>query len=386
MRKIYKMMSLLTFAILAMTACQTIDDVDDNTPTTNPDNIANSNTQIGSYFAFIGVDEYYKPTETLNYYACLYSDENAEEPIQRVTFNGRSFDFYHLSPLTTYYYKVVFEIDNPEYYKESPLLSFTTLPGVACGNITYTDWNGETYPFTEFSQSGELPCYFYSGSNSKSNTLLYEGEMWRIAYQVDGAEDFTNVCTCYPYYKINYSREFYAYTSKEANEQYMYGNGVINPETFKFDINMVHATARVIMNISIDPEINLQSAYISGMSLGVNSVVPTSGYISMENGKISKAFYESITFGGGVTLKSGYSHTLTFYPLPATNEGVVTFYANIEGGSTLTLPIELTGDQMWKAGNTYTYNIVYTPQELRITSVNVQGWNEVNGGDVIIKN
>ena len=142
MRKIYKMMSLLTFAILAMTACQTIDDVDDNTPTTNPDNIANSNTQIGSYFAFIGVDEYYKPTETLNYYACLYSDENAEEPIQRVTFNGRSFDFYHLSPLTTYYYKVVFEIDNPEYYKESPLLSFTTLPGVACGNITYTDWNG----------------------------------------------------------------------------------------------------------------------------------------------------------------------------------------------------------------------------------------------------
>ena len=208
MRKIYKLMSLLTFAILAMTACQNIDDVVDNTPTTNSDEIANSSTQIGSYFAFIGVDEYYKPTETLKYYACLYSDENAEEPIQRVTFNGRSFDFYHLSPLTTYYYKVVFEIDNPEYYKESPLLSFTTLPGVACGNITYTDWNGETYPFTEFSQSGELPCYFYSGSNSKSNTLLYEGEMWRIAYQVDGAEDFTNVCTCYPYYKTNYSREF----------------------------------------------------------------------------------------------------------------------------------------------------------------------------------
>ena len=36
---------------------------------------------------------------------------------------------------------MVFEIDNPEYYKESPLLSFTTLPGVACGNITYTSSN-----------------------------------------------------------------------------------------------------------------------------------------------------------------------------------------------------------------------------------------------------
>ena len=66
------MMSLLTFAILTMTACQTIDDVDDNTPTTNPDEIANSSTQIGSYYAYIGVNQYYKPTDYRRYYACLY--------------------------------------------------------------------------------------------------------------------------------------------------------------------------------------------------------------------------------------------------------------------------------------------------------------------------
>ena len=138
------------------------------------------------------------------------------------------------------------------------------------------------------------------------------------------------------------------------------------------------------MNISIDPEISLQTAYIYGMSLSTNKVVPTSGYVSMETGNISNAGYGSISFGSDVTLKRGSTYTLTFYPLPATEDGMVNFYANVEGGSTLTLPIELTGENMWKAGNTYTYNIVYTPQELRITSVSVQTWKEVHGGDVII--
>ena len=381
MRKIYKMMSLLTFAILTMTACQTIDDVDDNTPTTNPDEIANSSTQIGSYYAYIGVNQYYKPTDYRKYYACLYSDENAEEPLQRVTFNGGSFKFYNLQPSTTYFYKVVFEISDPEYYKESPMLSFTTLPGYSCGTITYTDWNGETYPF----ETEKVPCYFYSGSNSLSNVLSNkEGVSWIINNPVDAIGQYTNVCACYPYSNINYSREFYVDTSKEAREQYMYGNGAIDPENYRFDINMVHATARVIMNISIDPEISLQTAYIYGMSLSTNKVVPTSGYVSMETGNISNAGYGSISFGSDVTLKRGSTYTLTFYPLPATEDGMVNFYANVEGGSTLTLPIELTGENMWKAGNTYTYNIVYTPQELRITSVSVQTWKEVHGGDVII--
>ena len=383
MRKIYKLMSLLAFAILVMTACQNIDDVVDNTPTTNSDEIANSSTQIGSYYAFIGVDRNYNYKNYGSYYALLYSGENAEEPLQRVTYNDGRFDFYNLQPSTTYFYKVVFEISDPEYYKESPMLSFTTLPGYSCGTITYTDWNGETYPF----ETEKVPCYFYSGSNSLSNVLSNkEGVSWIINNPVDAIGQYTNVCACYPYSNINYSREFYVDTSKEAREQYMYGNGAIDPENYRFDINMVHATARVIMNISIDPEISLQTAYIYGMSLSTNKVVPTSGYVSMETGNISNAGYGSISFGSDVTLKRGSTYTLTFYPLPATEDGMVNFYANVEGGSTLTLPIELTGDQMWKAGNTYTYNIVYTPQELRITSVNVQGWNEVNGGDVIIQN
>ena len=57
------------------------------------------------------------------------------------------------------------------------------------------------------------------------------------------------------------------------------------------------------------------------------------------------------------------------------------------GAGNLIFPIYmgyLAGENMWKAGNTYTYNIVYTPQELRITSVSVQTWKEVHGGDVII--
>ena len=74
-------MSLLAFAILVMTACQNIDDVVDNTPTTNSDEIANSSTQIGSYYAFIGVDRNYKYHNYGSYYALLYSDENAEEPV-----------------------------------------------------------------------------------------------------------------------------------------------------------------------------------------------------------------------------------------------------------------------------------------------------------------
>lgn len=369
-------MSLLTFAILAMTACQTIDDVDDNTPTTNPDNIANSNTQIGSYYAYIGVNEYRNYS---GYYALLYSDENATEPLQRVTFNDRRFKFYDLQPSTTYFYKVVFEVESPEYHKESPMLSFTTLPGLSCGTITYTDWNGETYPFKD-----EFPCWFYSGSNYFSNTLYHDGVSWRISDPLDAAGGYTNVCACYPYSNVNYNREFYVYTSKEAREQYLYGNGTIDPETYRFDINMVHATARVIMNITIDPETYLETAYISGMSLSTNKVVPVSGYVSMETGNIRNAEYGSITLGGGVTLKRGSTYTLTFYPLPATEDGIVYFYANVEGGSTLTMPIELAGEQIWKAGNTYTYNIVYTPQELRIISVNVQSWNEVNGGDIII--
>ena len=261
------------------------------------------------------------------------------------------------------------------------MLSFTTLPGYSCGTITYTDWNGETYPF----ETEKVPCYFYSGSNSLSNVLSNkEGVSWIINNPVDAIGQYTNVCACYPYSNINYSREFYVDTSKEAREQYMYGNGAIDPENYRFDINMVHATARVIMNISIDPEISLQTAYIYGMSLSTNKVVPTSGYVSMETGNISNAGYGSISFGSDVTLKRGSTYTLTFYPLPATEDGMVNFYANVEGGSTLTLPIELTGENMWKAGNTYNYNIVYTPQELRITSVSVQTWKEVHGGDVII--
>ena len=380
MRKIYKMMSMLAFAILAMTACQTIDDVVDNTPTTNPDEIANSNTQIGSYYAYIGVNESYKSTDNRRYYACLYSDENAAEPLQQVTFNGGRFDFYNLQPSTTYYYKVKFEISDPEYYKESPMLSFTTLPGYSCGSVTYTDWNGETYPFEE----KKVPCYFYSESNSLSNVLFNDKVAWRLSDPVDAIGQYTNVCACYPYSNINYSRDFYVNTSKEAREQYMYGNGAIDPETYRFDINMTHATARVIMNISIDPEISLETAYIYGMSLSTNKVVPTSGYVSMENGKIRDAGYGSISFGGSITLKKGSTYSLTFYPLPATEDGMVSFSANVDGGSTLTKPIELSGETMWKAGNTYTYNAVYTPQELRIVSVSVQSWNDVNGGDIII--
>lgn len=386
MRKIYKLMSLLTFAILAMTACQNIDDVVDNTPTTNSDEIANSSTQIGSYYAFIGVDRNYNYKNYGSYYALLYSGENAEEPLQRVTYNDGRFNFYNLQPSTTYFYKVVFEVENPEYYKESRMLSFTTLPGISCGSVTYTNWEGDTYPFYEFNDSKELACWFYAGNGYLSNTLWNEDNMWRISKPVDANSGYDFVCTCYPSSNINYSREFYVYTDKEARVPYLYGNGTINPENYMFDINMVHATARVIMNISIDPSIDMETAYIDGMALHSNKIVPTSGYVSMENGKISDASYKEINFGQSTTLKQGYAYSLIFYPLPAIKEGVVEFSANVDGGSTLTLPIELTGDQMWKAGNTYTYNIVYTPQKLRITSVNVQGWNEVNGGDVIIQN
>lgn len=377
-------MSLLTFAILAMTACQTIDDVDDNTPTTNPDEIANSSTQIGSYYAYIGVNEYYKPTDYRRYYACLYSDENAEEPLQRVTFNGGSFKFYNLQPSTTYFYKVVFEISDPEYYKESPMLSFTTLPGISCGSVTYTNWEGETYPFYEFFEKSELYCWFYSGANYSSTSLSYDGVSWRISSPVDAIGDYKNVYSCYPYSNVNYNKGFYANTSKGATEQYLYGSGAIDSESYKFDLNMHHATARVVFNISIDPTIYMDDAYLYNLKLNTNKVVPVSGYVSMEDGKVSDVSYGSILFGREVTLKKGSTSTFTYYPLPAIQDGMVEFYAYVEGGSTLTMPIELAGEQTWKAGKTYTYNIVYTPQELRIISVSVQSWNEVHGGDIII--
>ena len=385
MRKIYKLMSLLAFAILAMTACQNIDDVVDNTPTTNSDEIANSSTQIGSYYAFIGVDRNYNYKNYGSYYALLYSGENAEEPLQRVTYNDGRFNFYNLQPSTTYFYKVVFEVENPEYYKESRMLSFTTLPGISCGSVTYTNWDGETYPFYEFYDNKEFTCWFYAGNNYLSSNLWFDGVSWIISNPVDASGEYNNVYSCYPYStKVNHNKEFYAYTAKAATEQYLYGNGTIDPESYKFDLNMYHATARVVFNISIDPSVSLNMAYLYNFSLNTNGVVPVSGYVSMENGKISNASYGSIEFGDDVTLKQGSTYTLTFYPLPATQDGMVDFYAYVEGGSMLNMPIDISGENMWKAGNTYTYNILYTPQELRIVSVNVQSWDEVHGGDVII--
>ena len=49
-------MSLVALTLLTMTACQEIDDVVDQTPTTNSDNIAKTGTVIGSYYANIKVN------------------------------------------------------------------------------------------------------------------------------------------------------------------------------------------------------------------------------------------------------------------------------------------------------------------------------------------
>ena len=235
------------------------------------------------------------------------------------------------------------------------MLSFTTLPGISGGSVTYTNWDGDTYPFYEFNETEEFTCWFYAGNNYLSNTLWFDGVSWRISNPVDAFGEYNNVYSCYPYStKVNHNKEFYAYTAKAATEQYLYGNGTIDPESYKFDLNMYHATARVVFNISIDPSVSLNMAYLYNFSLNTNRVVPVSGYVSMENGKISNASYGSIAFGGGVTLKQGSTYQLTFYPLPATQDGTVEFYAYVEGGSMLTMPIDISGENMGKAGNTYT--------------------------------
>ena len=58
---------------------------------------------------------------------------------------------------------------------------------------------------------------------------------------------------------------------------------------------------------------------------------------------------------------------------------------HVNGASVLNEPINLSENKKWEAGKTYTYNIIYTPKELRITSVSVKDWNDMSGGDITIK-
>ena len=384
MRKIYMKMSLVALTLLTMTACQEIDDVVDQTPTTNSDNIAKAGTVIGSYYANIKVNTYYNNNG--NYYAHLYSESNSTELLQEAEYDYRSsgFKFNNLNPSTKYFYKVLFDIGS--YHKESPLMSFTTLPGVSCGDVLYVDRSGGILPFQEKYNVKEIRCQFGTTNNDYSilNSYIYyiEGG-WKIGAQIDAA-NYNRIYAAYPTESLE-RRKFWVNTSNGATVEYLYGNGSLDKETYKYNLSMYHATAKVEFNIDIDPNINLESVLINEMKLYANGVVPVSGYISMEDGKISSENYSNINLGNKITLVKGKPYHTTFYPLPASKEGDVTFYMHVNGASVLNEPINLSENKKWEAGKTYTYNIIYTPKELRITSVSVKDWNDMSGGDITIK-
>ena len=386
MRKIYKMMSLVAVTLLTMTACQEIDDVIDQTPTTNSDNIAKSGTVIGSYYAYIRVKPNYNyQNDYGKYYARLYSESNSAEPLQEVEYNSNGFKFNNLEPSTKYFYKVLFDAYYSSYYKESPLMSFTTLPGVSCGNISCTNWEGNTQPFqADYEQ--KIRCQFGSSTNvnTRSDSYIYYTEGgWKMGHQIDAA-NYNRIYAAYPAESFGL-KKFRVNTSNGAKVEYLYGNGSLDTKNYQYDLSMYHATARVVFNIDIDPEIDLPSVEINVMKLISNGVVPVSGDISMEDGKISSEGYGEINLGGKITLKQGTPYHTTFCPLPASKEGEVTFYMHVNGASVLNQSLNLSGNDKWEAGKTYTYNIIYTPKELRITSVSVKDWNDMNGGDITIK-
>ena len=387
MRKIYKMMSLVAVTLLTMTACQEIDDVIDQTPTTNSDNIAKSRTVIGSYFASISVNSYYyQGYDDWKYYAYLYEDANSTEPIQEVIFKNNYFKFTGLNPDTKYYYKVLFDIKSPSYHKESSLMSFTTLPGVSCGDVTYIDWEGNTNPFEPQNYEEKVNCLFGSSSTAgttRNSYIYYTEEGWKMGHLID-AGYFNRMYLAYPTSHFDNTKKIWVNTSEGAKVPYLYGNASLDTEKYQYSLNMTHATARVVFNIDIDPEIDLPSVEINVMKLISNGVIPVSGYISMEDGKISSESYNEINLGGKITLKKGTPYHTTFYPLPASNEGNVTFYMHVNGASVLNQSLNLSGKDKWEAGKTYAYDIIYTPKELRITSVNVTDWNDMNGGNITI--
>ena len=161
-------------------------------------------------------------------------------------------------------------------------MSFTTLPGVSCGDVLYVDRSGDILPFQEKYNVKEIRCQFGTTNNDYSilNSYIYyiEGG-WKIGAQIDAA-NYNRIYAAYPTESLE-RRKFWVNTSNGATVEYLYGNGSLDKETYKYNLSMYHATAKVEFNIDIDPNINLESVLINEMKLYSNGVVPVSGYISM---------------------------------------------------------------------------------------------------------
>ena len=295
----------------------------------------------------------------------------------------------NLTSGTTYYYIAIMRSSDEKHEVRGEMKSFTTLNILTIASMTYTDWDGTIKKLPQSYKVG-MTLQDSDGKLYHNQKISNNGTSWSFSTEY-AAGRITNIASYWPYTNKDYANDGWGGINVDtydsyATTDYLVG-GITKTENngSKVNINLKHATPRVIFHFSVAEDHTIIKGFITRLNIGCgDKVLPIAGFIDLESAFITGHTFEPYQNDSSIELNKGEVSDYTFYPLPTYSAGSVTLSLHGSAGINYQFDVQKEMEIDWKAGQTYEYEILLEESSITVTNVTVEDWTNNEGGDITV--
>lgn len=384
-------MKKLYFLLMAglITSCSDLTDVENNIPEVTTGDVVDIGTRqaIITYTGTVNKDYYYlELSQSSN-----FSDGTT---IKSTNPTGNQWQTTGLLPGTTYYYRQC--ATDGLITVNGTVKEFTTLPLVNINSINLHPWN-EPNVLEKLSGDTKLGLFYSDAKTNKDYSGLsnfnpdYKDGQWFMPSDLEPSEDAALFYAYAPYNAQAKDKTRIPVSTLKQNTDYLCGSStMVTAKQCNADITMHHAVARIIFNVSKDPDNNMEvSVSQYAISRGLNSELyfPIEGYLDLVSDTIGDQWrneYLSRTMSVASVITTTPTD-MELYVIPFDFRDSQLDFQLYTENSNESFRISVPASS-WKAGYQYEYPVTVRRNGLEIGDVIITPWTENNEENIIIKN